>query len=811
MPVQVTFPGVYVQEVPSGVRTVTGVSTSIAMFIGMTARGRINTPKRVLSLADYERAFGTDTTVSEMTDQVRQFFANGGQQAFITRIAKGSAPASIQLTDIERASPVMTVEAKEDGLQGNMIRVQVDYNTPNPETTFNLTVFREAVDSLGKVVVEVQEQFTSLSMNPQDGRFVESVVNGQSDLVNVTLDTNINTNIPPFEGYSLSGLLLNASSPANVDNEINAILAGGKNSIQISVDGGPFVPVALPPIADGPDFASWQEAINKAINPFGATVVVQTVGGAAGAPAGTLYFRIRSSRPATDPGERSVVIKPAASNDAAVALQLGIRQGGLEVGGYASQRPAPTGFFARLGDLDPSAVILANLAGFAAANQADFKSWSLGDASGQNFSNNGVTFAGGVKMFNGTRFAPTTAFSGSLLNVQENLNLLATFIRDRTRKFWTTAVDGHRLVLTPIFGTDNSDTTATLTSNDGAGAGYNIGASDGLFPPAPDSSANVKAYSLGTGELGFQQGRFEGKNGQIPQNDEYEKAFEKIDREVDLFNLMILPRATGQTDAQREAVWGPASEFCLNRRAFLIVDPRSDGGDWANVNEVESEIEDLRIGVVTDHAAIYWPRLAVAANGVTKVIDPAGSIAGLMARTDANRGVWKAPAGIEADIRGVRGVQYAMSDPENGVINPEAVNAIRVFPNGIVSWGARTMGGFDNSGNDDYKYVPVRRLVLFIEESLYRGLKFAVFQPNDEPLWAQIRVAAGAFMNNLFRQGAFQGQKASDAYFVKVDSETTTQNDINLGIVNVIVGFAPLKPAEFVVITIQQKAGQVQT
>jgi phage tail sheath protein FI len=182
-----------------------------------------------------------------------------------------------------------------------------------------------------------------------------------------------------------------------------------------------------------------------------------------------------------------------------------------------------------------------------------------------------------------------------------------------------------------------------------------------------------------------------------------------------------------------------------------------------------------------------------------------------MARTDANRGVWKAPAGIEATVRGIRGAEYRMSDPENGQINQQAVNAMRVFPNGIVSWGARTMDGFDNSGNDDYKYVPVRRLALFIEESLVRGLKFVVFALNDEPLWAQIRLAVGAFMHNLFRQGAFQGQRAREAYFVKVDSETTTQNDINLGIVNVVVGFAPLKPAEFVIITIQQIAGQMQT
>src|SRR5262249_11278389 len=151
--------------------------------------------------------------------------------------------------------------------------------------------------------------------------------------------------------------------------------------------------------------------------------------------------------------------------------------------------------------------------------------------------------------------------------------------------------------------------------------------------------------------------------------------------------------------------------------------------------------------------------------------------------------VWKAPAGLEADLRGVLGVAVPMSDAENGILNPLALNAIRAFPNGIVTWGARTMDGFDNSGNDDFKYVPVRRFELFIEESLVRGLKFAVFEPNAEPLWAQIRVAAGAFMNNLFRQGAFAGATKTEAFFVKVDAETTTQNDINLGIVNVLVGF----------------------
>ena len=181
-----------------------------------------------------------------------------------------------------------------------------------------------------------------------------------------------------------------------------------------------------------------------------------------------------------------------------------------------------------------------------------------------------------------------------------------------------------------------------------------------------------------------------------------------------------------------------------------------------------------------------------------------------MSRIDGSRGVWKAPAGLEADIRGVVGVRVPMSDDQNGLINPEAVNAVRAFPAGVVSWGARTMDGFDNSGNTDYRYVPVRRFALFIEESLFRGFRFAIFEPNDEPLWAQLRLAGGAFMNSLFRRGAFAGSTARQAYFVKADAETTTAQDQALGIVNVLVGFAPLRPAEFIVVTIQQMAGQVQ-
>ncbi len=188
-----------------------------------------------------------------------------------------------------------------------------------------------------------------------------------------------------------------------------------------------------------------------------------------------------------------------------------------------------------------------------------------------------------------------------------------------------------------------------------------------------------------------------------------------------------------------------------------------------------------------------------------------GIVAGVWSRTDVSRGVWKAPAGIDAAVRGVQRLAVRLTDDENGTINPLGINSLRAFPiTGRVVWGARTLRGADQLA-DEYKYIPIRRLALFIEESLYRGTQWVVFEPNDEPLWAQIRLNVGAFMRNLFRQGAFQGSSPRDAYFVKVDSETTTQNDINLGIVNVVVGFAPLRPAEFVVLKIQQMAGDIET
>jgi phage tail sheath protein FI len=284
--------------------------------------------------------------------------------------------------------------------------------------------------------------------------------------------------------------------------------------------------------------------------------------------------------------------------------------------------------------------------------------------------------------------------------------------------------------------------------------------------------------------------------------------------QADLFNILCIPPYRAPTDALDVDVnlVSSAAAYCEKRRAMLLVDAPKD---WTTKDVAKTKFNDTttdNVGTRSRNAVLYFPRL-IEANPLhdnqLETFAACGAVAGIYASTDTNRGVWKAPAGLAAALTGVSALSVPLTDPENGELNPLGINCLRAFPAaGRVVWGARTLRGSDQLA-DEYKYVPVRRTALYIEESLYRGTQWVVFEPNDEPLWAQIRLNVGAFMHNLFRQGAFQGTTPRDAYFVKCDKETTTQNDIDNGIVNIIVGFAPLKPAEFVVIQLQQIAGQI--
>jgi phage tail sheath protein FI len=275
--------------------------------------------------------------------------------------------------------------------------------------------------------------------------------------------------------------------------------------------------------------------------------------------------------------------------------------------------------------------------------------------------------------------------------------------------------------------------------------------------------------------------------------------------DMDLVNIIAMPDVPRLGAANARPVYAEAITYAESRRSMIIVDIPID---VVLIDQMQTWIAD-NSSLRHPNAAVYYPRTFTPDplnQNRQRSLASSGTIGGLWARTDTARGVWKAPAGTEARLRNVEALAYVMTDLENGTLNPLGVNCLRNFPvYSNICWGARTLDGADALASD-WKYVPVRRTTLFIEESLYRGTKWVVFEPNDEPLWAQIRLNVGAFMHDLFRKGAFQGTTPREAYFVKCDGETTTQTDIDNGIVNIEVGFAPLKPAEFVIIKIQQIA-----
>jgi len=282
-------------------------------------------------------------------------------------------------------------------------------------------------------------------------------------------------------------------------------------------------------------------------------------------------------------------------------------------------------------------------------------------------------------------------------------------------------------------------------------------------------------------------------------------AFDKADP----INLLCIPPFSPQVDVDI-ATWQAALEYCKARKGFLLVDPPSI---WKTVKEISLGVEKMGLG--DENAAMYFPYLQIADPLKRKsnlFLAPSGAIAGIIARTDLSRGIWKAPAGVAANFANNPKPRVSLDDGEIEELSKRGINSLRELSNvGSVVWGARTLIGGDQSASE-WKYISVRRTALFIEKSVLQGLQWVVFEPNDEPndepLWAQIRSSVNAFLNEIFRLGAFAGNTPNQAYFVKCDQETTTPNDIVQGKVNLLIGFAPLKPAEFVILKLQFDADQ---
>lgn len=804
--VTVSYPGVYIQEVPSGVRTITGVSTSIGAFFGRTTKGLINKAVRCLSFSDFIREFGESHPSSNLSRSVKQFFDNGGNDCYVVRVAHEPRTADLVLknlgnpADPTTAIAVLRTRAKNAGNWGNAVYLQVDYNTPNPDETFNLRViYREGGTEIAS------ESFTNLSMNPASPRFAPAFVTQSSKLIDLHLATGFNptTATPTVVGYSESRRPFDTDGTALAD-ALNALIHPASptpalSKFEISVNDGQYIPIDLRHDITWTALSGDRAAIAGELTSRINTQLNDTVTGlqvnCEWQPVHDNFYVLRIL--SDTPPQSSVRIRRSPVNDLAGPLMLGLDQGGIEVVRYSNFRPVPTATFLT-GDINDIAQLTQN-----AFNQLV--------VSGIPVSLQG---SGGTNLLQTTgasdrwyRDNLPSAVNGHNDGVREKLRIVAQRVNNTPSLPFRAEVWGYHLALIPTTGTINS--TLSITTGNEGGGGTNIGT---LF------STNVRQYALGaTGTSTYQDGagiigRDDDGNpltiNDFIGNEADQTGFHALDS-VDIFNLMVIPEDTDISDSDRQTLYGQASIYCQQKRAFLLMDAPDS---WTNVDRpiaTNLEVNSLRALVVKDRSAVFYPKIQYSDAGVKKSMGASGLIAGLMARIDSTRGVWKAPAGIEADLRGIVDLEVNLTDKENGVLNKLGVNCLRKFPSGFVNWGARTMDGSDDIGSE-WKYIPIRRLALFLEESLYRGTKWVVFEPNDEPLWAQIRLNIGAFMNGLFRQGAFQGSTPDKAFFVKCDSETTTQADRNLGIVNIEVGFSPLKPAEFVIIKIQQIAGDLQ-
>jgi phage tail sheath protein FI len=809
-----SYPGVYVQEVPSGVRTIVGVGTSIGMFIGASRRGPIGSPRRGVSYGAFRDTFGEDHAAGDLAHHVRLFFLNGGTDCWVMRIAQGAAASSVTLRNETNTADALVLTAKDQGLEGENLRAIVTYGGAQPEVTFNMELYAWELQG-GQRVKTRREVWKNLSMDPLSSSFAPTFLTQSSKLVDAAAP---GAPAALTQGLSRSGRPVpHTGAPGTFRTAWAALIgtaATARNQFRLSLDGSAFISVDLnnPPLDVGamPAVATIQndlatEIRNRIVTQFanngipGVAPAVQFIAGPAPSPTfvgatQTTLLQISSTL------FGDVSIRPGAASDVAVPLMLGAEQGGLEVSAHAARRPAPSGITLRASD---AAVWLA----LANLQQQAFTPVANGITLDLSVAPPAVGTTPSLVHFNDLvtnsaadlfyRDANASSPNDNNDGLRDKLARMAAAINTQAANDplfrWSAQVAGTRLTILPTEAVDDNFLSAIFTV-----AGFAVG----------NFLDNVKVYTLGAG--GFGTGRqvagTAGSDGTPPLAADYDAAFRTIDSEVDLFNLMILPPVASAAIAV-EALYPNASIFCQQRRAFLLMDSPSA---WSDPQSATAGLTALRTGLVKDHSAVFYPRITIDQNGLKRNIGPSGALAGLFARVDSTRGVWKAPAGTEADLRGIVGLESRLSDRENGILNPRAINTLRVFPGGIVNWGARTNQGDDDTPHD-YKYIPIRRLALFIEESLYRGLKWVVFEPNDEPLWAQVRLNVGAFMHNLFRQGAFQGRTPKDAYFVKCDSETTTQNDRNLGIVNIWVGFAPLKPAEFVILFLQQMAGQIET
>jgi len=853
-------PGVFVEEVSSGVRPIEGVGTSTAAFVGITSKGIPNKATFITTWTDFVRKFGYLTEDSFLPYAVAQFFANGGKRCYIVRALNviTAVAASRQLADRETNNPTrntLQINAHGAGAWGNGLLVTVQNGTNDPIGEFKLVI---AQDTPGNIV----EVFDNLSMDPGSQDYVETSINNVSDFITVK----------DLEALEVSaqaqGVTAAALAPAGA---VAGIAAG--NTITLTMQDGSTATVIL---AATPPLANLVTQLTNAFAPLNVSVSLDPsnklllISNAAGYDK---YFTVttnaaalamvsnfaQGSGPAipallkstagpfaitganntlvvTVHGEALAVpipalaVNPAASAAAVVAqLMAGITAAGatnfvtafVENGrvviatvnkGTADTALATSGTAQALfGFASPSGTA-GSSAGFG-RNEAAFIQSAQGPfaiADGSNFT---------ITVNNDTTVGATTTITVNL--GAANINNLAqatpqeiqAAINAATNAAGriTASVQDKRVIVTQT----RRGPAYTLTVADGLNspnvrlkfkAGVSYGYADGdpsspYFRPASnfDRAGVNQPWVLQNGSDGGPV-----SNSDLIGTPDLKSGLHAMDDVTDV-NFIAIP---GAFDV---GVIGQAVGYCTVRRdCFFIADSPGKITKDTPVTDPAHVADFLsnHITVKTSYGSLYYPWLLInddvgAGKNPTRFVPPSGFIAGLYARIDNTRGVWKAPAGTEASVIGPIDLEYKVTDSEQDILNPIGVNCVRQFAaSGIVVWGARTLGTLSDP---EWRYVPVRRYAIYLEQSILRGTQWAVFEPNDQRLWASLKANIDDFMMGEFNKGALAGSTPKDAFIVKCDADLNPPSEVDAGRVNMEVKFAPLKPAEFVIIRISQK------
>jgi uncharacterized protein len=692
MPVNPTYPGVYVEELPSTTRTVSGVSTSSTAFADFFARGPVDQAVQVNSFRDFERIYDGLHPKSEASYAIFQYFNNGGQVAWVVRVADATAQAAS--TTLEIVDP-----------------------------------------SLGDLVTQADKA-------AQDADAAAAAAG--------TAATKVTSDITPSSPPA-------ASSEAQAA-QLAADLQEGAKQTSAAAD------------------AAQRAAVATEQASLGLEVAVKQAGATSGAGA-------RQAQAAADDAAQ-------AAKDAADAADAAAKAA------TAAAQADPTQLDAAQ-KASEDAAKAADAAAKAAAAAADKASDATIAADSARAAGAGAALV--ISAANPGVWGNSLRISLSSRPTNDGFDLYAYRVRKISGKV--------RVIESEIYRQLNLDEHSARFAegvvNNASGLirlDYQGPRMLGAYPEPTETSLADDPMN-GVALTG-------GLDGGLPAAQDLIDGLEaQLDNIApNIFNILCLPGVANYSDGEARTALTSALTYCALKRAFLIVDipPRID-----NLDAMKSWAGSY-LNADNFNGAIYFPRLIMPdplQEYRPRNVGASGTLAGIYARTDTARGVWKAPAGIEAAIQGAD-LAVKLTDDQTGQLNPLGINVLRSFPvYGNVVWGARTLSGADQT-DSQWKYVNVRRLTDYIEESLFQSLKWVVFEPNDESTWSQIRLEVNSFMAGLFASGAFQGATPDKAFFVHCDATTTTATDIDRGIVNIVVGFAPVKPAEFVILQIEQIAGQ---